>query len=125
MLLAGHYVKRFGKRKMMLFAVASGAIFYLGLVVFHDKAALMALQMFNAIFIGIVAGIGMLYFQDLMPGRPGAATTLFHQQYFNRGDSGGRDSGRAGGNLWPLFGVLGGVSIVDWALVMSAKVKDV
>lgn len=35
------------------------------------------LQLFNAIFIGIIAGIGMLYFQDLMPGRPGAATTLF------------------------------------------------
>ncbi len=37
----------------------------------------MILQIFNAIFIGIVAGIGMLYFQDLMPGRAGAATTLF------------------------------------------------
>lgn len=37
----------------------------------------MLLQIFNAIFIGIVAGIGMLYFQDLMPGRAGAATTLF------------------------------------------------
>lgn len=41
------------------------------------KTALMLLQIFNAIFIGIVAGIGMLYFQDLMPGRAGAATTLF------------------------------------------------
>ncbi len=37
----------------------------------------MTLQLFNAAFIGIVAGIGMLWFQDLMPGRVGAATTLF------------------------------------------------
>ncbi|VEA71810.1 Sugar efflux transporter A [Serratia rubidaea] len=41
------------------------------------KPALIGLQLFNAIFIGIIAGIGMLYFQDLMPGRPGAATTMF------------------------------------------------
>ncbi|MNV54494.1 Sugar efflux transporter A [compost metagenome] len=77
MLLAGYYVKRFGKRNMMLFAVVSGILFYAGLVVFKFKLALMVLQLFNAIFIGIIAGIGMLYFQDLMPGRPGAATTLF------------------------------------------------
>ncbi|AMG99300.1 MFS transporter [Serratia liquefaciens] len=77
MLLAGYYVKRFGKRNMMLFAVAAGILFYAGLVVFKFKLALMVLQLVNAIFIGIIAGIGMLYFQDLMPGRPGAATTLF------------------------------------------------
>ncbi|CAI0783129.1 Sugar efflux transporter A [Serratia entomophila] len=77
MLLAGYYVKRFGKRNMMLFAVLAGVLFYGGLVVFTGKTALIALQLLNAIFIGIVAGIGMLYFQDLMPGRPGAATTLF------------------------------------------------
>jgi SET family sugar efflux transporter-like MFS transporter len=77
MLLAGYYVKRFGKRNMMLFAVTAGVLFYAGLVLFKFKAALMVLQLFNAIFIGIIAGIGMLYFQELMPGRPGAATTLF------------------------------------------------
>ncbi|UQY44836.1 MFS transporter [Erwinia sp. PK3-005] len=77
MLLAGHFVKRTGKRRIMLIAVASGVLFYLGLVLFQSRTALMALQIFNALFIGIIAGIGMLWFQDLMPGRPGAATTLF------------------------------------------------
>lgn len=77
MLLAGYYVKRFGKRKMMIGAVVAGVLFYGGLVLFQGKTALLLLQLFNAIFIGIVAGIGMLYFQDLMPGRPGSATTLF------------------------------------------------
>ncbi|AHG21188.1 sugar transporter [Chania multitudinisentens RB-25] len=77
MLLAGYYVKRFGKRNMMLFAVAAGVLFYAGLALFKFKAALMVLQLFNAVFIGIIAGIGMLYFQELMPGRPGAATTMF------------------------------------------------
>ena len=77
MLLAGHFVKRTGKRRIMLIAVAAGVLFYLGLVLFQSRTALMALQIFNALFIGIIAGIGMLWFQDLMPGRPGAATTLF------------------------------------------------
>lgn len=77
MILAGYYVKRFGKRKMMVVAVAAGVLFYLGLIFFHSREALLALQLFNAIFIGIVAGIGMLWFEDLMPGRAGSATTLF------------------------------------------------
>ena len=55
----------------------AGAAFYTGLVTLTDQYALIALQLFNAIFIGIVAGIGMSYFQDLMPGRAGVATTLF------------------------------------------------
>ena len=77
MILAGYYVKRFGKRRMMVIAVAAGVLFYAGLILFHSRTALILLQLFNAVFIGIVAGIGMLWFQDLMPGRPGSATTLF------------------------------------------------
>ncbi|HBS5679407.1 sugar efflux transporter [Klebsiella sp. 141240] len=77
MILAGYYVKHWGKRKMMVAAVAAGVLFYVGLIMFHGRTALLALQLFNAIFIGIIAGIGMLWFQDLMPGRAGAATTLF------------------------------------------------
>ena len=64
-------------RLALLFAVAAGILFYAGLVLFKFKLALMVLQLFNAVFIGIIAGIGMLYFQDLMPGRAGSATTLF------------------------------------------------
>ncbi|MEW5558951.1 sugar efflux transporter [Enterobacter asburiae] len=77
MILAGYYVKRFGKRRMMMTAVAAGVLFYAGLIVFHSREALLILQLFNAVFIGIIAGIGMLWFQDLMPGRAGSATTLF------------------------------------------------
>ncbi len=39
--------------------------------------ALMALQLFNAVFIGTIAGLGMLWFQDVMRSRPGAASTIF------------------------------------------------
>ncbi len=67
MILAGYYVKRFGKRRMMVTSVAFGVLFYIGLILFHSETALLILQLFNAVFIGIVAGIGMLWFQDLMP----------------------------------------------------------
>ncbi|CAI8878848.1 MULTISPECIES: sugar efflux transporter [Kosakonia] len=77
MILAGYFVKRIGKRRMMVTAVAAGVLFYLGLNFFHSQVALLFLQLFNAVFIGIIAGIGMLWFQDLMPGRAGSATTLF------------------------------------------------
>lgn len=77
MLLAGYFVRYFGKRNMMLFAALSGVLFYSGLLVFNGRPGLLVLQLFNAIFIGIVAGMSMLYFQDLISGRPGSATTLF------------------------------------------------
>lgn len=77
MLIAGYYAKRFGKRFLMRVAVAAGLLFYIGMLTVHSPALLLAMQLLNAIYIGILAGIGMLYFQDLMPGQAGAATTLY------------------------------------------------
>ncbi|MFC7483611.1 hypothetical protein ACFQX7_31340 [Luedemannella flava] len=36
-----------------------------------------AAQVLNACFIAAVGGLGISYFQDLMPGLPGRATTMF------------------------------------------------
>ncbi|TDN60516.1 sugar efflux transporter SetB [Scandinavium goeteborgense] len=77
MLIAGYYAKRFGKRFLMRVAVVAGIFFYIGLLTVHSPVLLLAMQLLNAIYIGILAGIGMLYFQDLMPGQAGAATTLY------------------------------------------------
>ena len=59
MLIAGYYAKRFGKRFLMRIAVA-GLLFYVGMLTVHTPALLLALQLLNAIYIGILAGIGML-----------------------------------------------------------------
>ncbi len=77
MLIAGYYARRFGKRFLMRIAVVAGLIFYVGMLTVHTPALLLAMQLLNAIYIGILAGIGMLYFQDLMPGQAGSATTLY------------------------------------------------
>ncbi len=125
MILAGYYVKRFGKRRMMVTAVAAGVLFYIGLILFHSREALLILQLFNAVFIGIIAGIGMLWFQDLMPGRAGSATTLFT----NSISTGVILAGVIQGAVSQSFGhqyvywVIAAVSVVTLAL--TCRVKDV
>jgi len=125
MILAGYYVKRFGKRRMMVIAVAAGVLFYVGLIMFHSRTALLLLQLFNAVFIGIVAGIGMLWFQDLMPGRPGSATTLFT----NSISTGVILAGVLQGALVESFGhysvywLIAGLSV--FALILTCRVKNI
>lgn len=125
MILAGHFVKRFGKKRMMMLAVLAGALFYLGLILFHTDAALLMLQLFNALFIGIIAGLGMLWFQDLMPGKAGSATTLFT----NSISTGVILAGLLQGALAQHFGH----PSVHWAMLalamvalcLTGKVKDI
>ncbi|EEU9359195.1 sugar efflux transporter SetA [Escherichia coli] len=125
MILAGYYVKRYGKRRMMVIAVAAGVLFYTGLILFHSRLALMTLQLFNAVFISIVAGIGMLWFQDLMPGRAGAATTLFTNSISTGVILAGVIQG-AIAQSWGHFAVYWVIAVISViALFLTAKVKDV
>ena len=125
MILAGYYVKRYGKRRMMVIAVAAGLLFYTGLIFFNSRMALMTLQLFNAVFIGIVAGIGMLWFQDLMPGRAGAATTLFTNSISTGVILAGVIQG-AIAQSWGHFAVYWVIAVISVvALFLTAKVKDV
>lgn len=125
MLLAGRYVRRFGKRKIMLFALVAGMLFYSGLVGLTFEWALIILQLFNAIFIGIIASIGMLYFQDLMPGRMGSATTLFT----NSISTGVILAGVLQGLFSETWGhnavYLAALFLIVLSLLLCAKVKDV
>ncbi|EMH1763128.1 sugar efflux transporter SetB [Escherichia coli] len=77
MLIAGYFAKRLGKRFLMRVAAVGGVCFYAGMLMAHSPVILLGLQLLNAIFIGFLGGIGMLYFQDLMPGQAGSATTLY------------------------------------------------
>ncbi|APK16215.1 sugar efflux transporter SetB [Escherichia coli] len=77
MLIAGYFAKRLGKRFLMRVAAVGGVCFYAGMLMAHSPVIPLGLQLLNAIFIGILGGIGMLYFQDLMPGQAGSATTLY------------------------------------------------
>ena len=125
MLIAGYYARRFGKRFLMRIAVAGGLLFYIAMLTVHTPALLLAFQLLNAIYIGILAGIGMLYFQDLMPGQAGAATTL----YTNTTRVGWIIAGSMAGvvaEIWSYHAVFWiALVMVLLAAVCLARIKDV
>ena len=83
------------------------------------------MQLFNAIFIGIVAGIGMLWFQDLMPGRAGAATTLFTNSISTGVILAGVLQGALSQNYGhaSVYWVIAAISLLT--LFLTSKVKDI
>ncbi|MDG2938852.1 MFS transporter [Bisgaard Taxon 10/6] len=99
MLIGSYLTKFFRKKVLILTALLSGFAFNLLLLFLHEAWQLVALQVLNAVFIGIIATLGMVYFQDLMPRQMGAATTLF---------------GNAAKGSWILGGPLAGLIAEHW-----------
>lgn len=77
MLLAGHYASRVNILHLVKLAGISALILYSGIYLAQELWQFFALQIFNAIFIGILAGLGVSVIQELMPGRSGAASALY------------------------------------------------
>ncbi|AHE60151.1 TPA: sugar efflux transporter [Escherichia albertii] len=100
MLIAGYFIKRIGKRFLMLIAIVSGICFYASVLMATTPTVELELQILNAIFLGILCGIGMLYFQDLIPGKIGFATTLY------------ANTSRVG---WIIAGSLDGIMVEIWS----------
>jgi SET family sugar efflux transporter-like MFS transporter len=77
MLLAGYLAVRINLIVMVRFAGIAGLLLYVGIFFAEQLWQLFALQIFNAIFIGILAGLGVSVIQELMPGRSGGASALY------------------------------------------------
>lgn len=77
MLLAGHYAARVNIMSLVKLAGLAAMILYMGVYFADALWQFFALQIFNAMFIGILAGLGVSVIQDLMPGRSGAASALY------------------------------------------------
>ena len=78
----GYYAKRFGKRFLMRIAAVAGLLFGVGMLTVHTPALLLALQLLNAIYIGILAGIR----HALLPGSDaGSGRRCHHPLYHPRG----------------------------------------
>lgn len=77
MLLAGHYASRFRLVNLVRCAGLAALCLYVGVYFANALWQLFALQLFNAIFIGLLAGIGISVVQELMPGRSGGASALY------------------------------------------------
>ncbi|SPX53788.1 sugar efflux transporter B [Klebsiella pneumoniae] len=86
MLIAGYYARRFGKRFLMRLSAVAGVLFYVGMLTVHTPALLLAMQVLNAIYIGILAGIGMPLFPGPDAGAGGRGHHPLYQYYPRRLD---------------------------------------
>lgn len=77
MILAGWLTSRFSLLMMIRVGAFSAALLYSGFFFATELWQLFALQIFNAIFIGTLAGLGMTWFQNMMPGKTGTASAMF------------------------------------------------
>lgn len=77
MLLAGYYAARLSPIVLIRVAALAALLLYLGVYWAGQLWQLFALQIFNAAFIGILAGLAVSVIQLLMPGRSGAASGLY------------------------------------------------
>ncbi|KGQ37982.1 sugar efflux transporter [Gallibacterium genomosp. 1] len=124
MLLAGWMNKYIDKKHLMMIAILCGVIFYPSLLVVTSDRGLLLLQCLNAGLIGIVATIGMAYFQDLMPTKLGTATTLFTNSAKSSWILGGPLAGTIGGfySYYDTFYVCSGFIFI--ALFCLYKVRN-
>jgi SET family sugar efflux transporter-like MFS transporter len=67
-----------GYKRLLYVGLFSGLVFYAGFLMSSNIIILMALQLFNGIFIAIISTLGMLLIQDMMKFEMGTATTLFN-----------------------------------------------
>ena len=74
--LIGRLSRRFSGYAMIISGCIAGILYYTAMIFVRDPVALIALQALNAWFFGVVIGIGMTMFQQIIP-RPGLATGLF------------------------------------------------
>ncbi|WP_434360955.1 sugar efflux transporter [Parasalinivibrio latis] len=77
MLGIGIVASRHGAHRILMIGVAFGAVFYAGMLSYSLPWQMMTLQVFNGLFIGATATMGMVVMQDLMKNQMGVATTLF------------------------------------------------
>jgi len=77
MLAAGVLGARINLMLMVRLAGAAGIALYAGVLLAEHLWQLFVLQIFNAIFVGVLAGLGVSVIQALMPGQSGSASAYY------------------------------------------------
>ncbi|MFF5229813.1 sugar efflux transporter [Dactylosporangium sp. NPDC000521] len=77
MLGLGALTTRFKLQTLILVGGACGTAYYAIAWIAPNLWVLAAGQLVNALFISAISGVGITYVQDLLPGQPGRATTLY------------------------------------------------
>jgi SET family sugar efflux transporter-like MFS transporter len=81
MLLFGALAARHSVRRLVLLGAGLGVAYFAVVAASTHLWQVAAAQLLNASFIAAATGLGMSYFQDLMPTRLGRATTMFSNSY--------------------------------------------
>ena len=77
MLLAGYWAARVSMLQLIMLAAISALLLYTGVYFSTQLWQFFALQIFNAIFIGVLVGLGVSVIQQLLPGQSGVASSLY------------------------------------------------
>lgn len=77
MLIGGALAARMPLLPLLRIGGAAAAALYVSVWAASNLWQLIAMQIFNAIFVGFIAGLGMTWFQDQMPRAAGTASSLF------------------------------------------------
>lgn len=77
MMNASRLANRWGTMRVLTVGLICGCLFYIGMLNVTQVWALLAIQIFNGVFIGLSATLGMVAMQDMMKDRLGTASTLF------------------------------------------------
>ncbi len=76
LLLVGRLSRRFSSLRILAVGCVVGGGYYAIMAAASGVVVLLAAQVLNAVFFAVVAGIGLTYFQEIIP-KPGLASGLF------------------------------------------------
>jgi SET family sugar efflux transporter-like MFS transporter len=76
LLIIGRLSQRISSHTLIMSGCITGTVYYIAMAFVADPITLVLLQVLNAWFFGIVAGVGLTTFQEMIP-RPGLASGLF------------------------------------------------
>ena len=77
MVILGIIAAKFETRTLLMVAGLLGGMFFFSIGVFDSFMMMVIGQLFLAAFLAILLGLGISYFQDILPDFPGYASTLF------------------------------------------------
>ena len=77
MVILGILSAKLPTRTLLIIGSIFGGAFYFSIGVFKNFYMMLAGQVCLAIFLAILLGLGISYFQDILPDFPGYASTLF------------------------------------------------
>jgi SET family sugar efflux transporter-like MFS transporter len=81
MLLFGLLAAKWPLRGLLLLGSVFGIAYFLTMALTGSVQQVAVAQVLNASYIAAIGGLGISYFQDLVPDRPGHATTTFTNTY--------------------------------------------